>query len=295
MTLTAIRKFRPAGSAFQSDRFTETQYGLSLAASDSGTVPMLGMKNIVNGKIDTKNANLVSVSSNELSDYQLMPGDLLFNRTNSFDLVGKTALFDLNSEQPFVFASYLIRLAVDKECADPAYVCHFLNAETSQKRLKDMATPGVSQFNINPSTLRNHFFITLPPLSEQTGDCGRVVGVGSGDFADRRTDRRERTPQTGLDATTSVRPAAVSGVFDVRNYVPARLSRAHESRREPLLSTVEVPIAKSAFASHGERHFLNDPVEGRRLETTCESTKLCRDAFALNIVFAWERASAVTR
>jgi len=128
---------------------------------------MLGMKNIVNGKIIAENATLVSVASAEIQGYSLKRGDLLFNRTNSLDLVGKTAIYDLDSESDIVFASYLVRLFVDRSRATPEYVCHFLNSVTAQQRLKDMATPGVSQYNINPTTFRNHFQITLPPLPEQ--------------------------------------------------------------------------------------------------------------------------------
>jgi len=154
-------EIRPLGE------IADSQYGLSVAADDSGNVPMLGMKNLRDGFIVLHDLVRVTLSPDEIDTYRIKQGDLLFNRTNSFDLVGKTSLVGVTTADPIVFASYLIRLSVDTSRAVPAYVNHVLNDVSSQKHLKDMATPGVSQFNINASTLKKHFLISLPPLPEQ--------------------------------------------------------------------------------------------------------------------------------
>lgn len=146
---------------------TTAQYGLSVATSESGTVPILGMKNLQDGRIVFGNLARVEIASKDVEQYQVHVGDILFNRTNSFDLVGKSSIVEEVTFEPIVFASYLVRLKVDIAKAVPAYVNYVLNAPGSEKRLKDMATPGVSQFNINPTALRKHFQISLPTLSEQ--------------------------------------------------------------------------------------------------------------------------------
>lgn len=150
---------------------TTAQYGVSVATTDDGTVPILGMKNLQGGRIVFGELARIVLTPQSVKAYEVGPGDILFNRTNSFDLVGKTSLVAESTAEPTVFASYLVRLKVDTDKADPAYVNYFLNSPSSEKRLKDMATPGVSQFNINPTALRKHFLIPLPPLDEQRAIC----------------------------------------------------------------------------------------------------------------------------
>ena len=150
-----------------------TQYGLSVAASEDGTTPILGMRNLQEGRVVLEGLSRACVADSEIESCCLGVGDLLFNRTNSSDLVGKTALVEEPFSEKTVFASYLLRLRVDESFAIPGYVNHFLNSPESEKRLKNMATPGVSQFNINATSLRNHFRILLPSLAEQR----RIVSV----------------------------------------------------------------------------------------------------------------------
>ena len=72
----------------------ESQYGTSAPSCDDGNVANIGMKNIVDGKLDLKDVVSSKLNDAEIDEYELRPGDILFNRTNSFDLVGKTAVFE---------------------------------------------------------------------------------------------------------------------------------------------------------------------------------------------------------
>lgn len=144
-----------------------TQYGLSTAPSEGGTVPMVGMRNLVEGKVSLRDLPRVELSKADLDACRLDDGDILFNRTNSADLVGKSAVFRNGQGGPFVFASYLVRVAVDRRAANPEFVCLFINSEFGQRRLRALATPGVSQYNINPTNLRTDFLLPLPPRREQ--------------------------------------------------------------------------------------------------------------------------------
>ena len=146
------------------DCVTQAQYGLSVRGEESGKYPILRMTNQQNGDIVPANLQHVNISENELAKFKINRGELLFNRTNSMELVGRTAIFDL--EEDYVFASYLIRVAVIREKLEPHFLNFYLNDENSQARLKGLATRGVSQSNISASRLRT-FIIPVPPLDEQ--------------------------------------------------------------------------------------------------------------------------------
>jgi type I restriction enzyme S subunit len=96
-------------------------------------------------------------------------GDVLFNRTNSAALVGKTGLVRDLGPEPIVFASYLVRLIVDTDRALPEYVNLVLNSSQARRQFLRLATPGVSQWNINPTVLCTGFQLPLPAKPEQAG------------------------------------------------------------------------------------------------------------------------------
>jgi type I restriction enzyme, S subunit len=144
---------------------TQSQYGLSVPTSLGGKYPMFKMNNFKSGRMSAANVDTVDLGSADLEKFSLQHGDILFNRTNSIDLVGKTGLFDL--EGTYTFASYLIRFKINRRIADPFFVNYFFNWSQSQIRLKEIATLGVSQANINPTTLQKFFKILIPPLPEQ--------------------------------------------------------------------------------------------------------------------------------
>jgi type I restriction enzyme S subunit len=143
---------------------TAAQYGLSERAGTLGKYPILRMNNLIDGQIDTSDLRYVRLDRATFERFCLRKGDLLFNRTNSYELVGKTALFELEGE--YVFASYIIRLVVDTDQLLAEFLNYYLNYETSQNRLRMLASRGVSQSNISATKLKG-FQVSLPPLSEQ--------------------------------------------------------------------------------------------------------------------------------
>ena len=150
------------------------QYGLNQASSEKGKIPMLRMNNIVKGKMT--NAPLVYVDSNDslLQQYKLEKGDILFNRTNSLDLVGKVGIFELDGD--FVFASYLIKVKVSKD-NNPYFVNYALNSYPIQCSLRSKATPAVSQANINSKSLRNTSIVVPTNKKEQDEIVSRINDV----------------------------------------------------------------------------------------------------------------------
>jgi len=146
------------------DVIEDTQYGLSQKAYEHGMYPILGMAHLVDGYVRPSDLKYVDLKDDDFEKFRLRSGDVLFNRTNSLELVGKTAIFQLEGD--YVFASYLVRVVADHEHLQPEYLNHCLNTDAAQGRLKMIATRAVSQSNINATKLKN-FQIPLPPVLEQ--------------------------------------------------------------------------------------------------------------------------------
>lgn len=144
----------------------QTQYGISKRGERKAAFPILRMNNLQEGTLVIGDLQYVDLDERELGQFRLRRGDILFNRTNSFELVGKSSLFDLPGD--YVFASYLVRLTVNPKRVLPVFLNFFLNYEGTQRRLKQLATRGVSQSNINASKLRS-LTVSVPPLHEQEG------------------------------------------------------------------------------------------------------------------------------
>lgn len=142
-----------------------SQYGINAASAVDARYPMLRMNNLKDGRIDNSDLVHVDLSDEEYSAYKLELDDLLINRTNSYELVGKTSLFELEGD--YVFASYLIRFRFNLDVVFPKFVHYFLNSKVGKGLLKSFATKGVSQANLNPTTLKKKLPIPLPPLPEQ--------------------------------------------------------------------------------------------------------------------------------
>lgn len=142
-----------------------SQYGLNVAADPDGDVQIVGMKDIVDGRVSVTDLGVTRVNGNEKIRYTLRRGDILINRTNSYDLVGKVAIFDADIEA--VFASYLVRLEVKKNLVDPWFLNYWLNHSVAQHTIKRIATRAVSQANINPTEFKKYCVVPLPPLAEQ--------------------------------------------------------------------------------------------------------------------------------
>ena len=107
------------------DISTGVEYGSAQKSSPNGEVPVIRMGNIQKGRIDYD--DLVYSSDNaEIAKYTLHSGDVLFNRTNSPELVGKTGIY--LGEQPAIFAGYLIRLNHIQNMVDSKYLNYFLNS-----------------------------------------------------------------------------------------------------------------------------------------------------------------------
>jgi type I restriction enzyme, S subunit len=140
------------------------RHRLSLPMSLKGATPILRMGNIQSGEVILNGLKYVTLSERLLDRYMLRRGQVLFNRTNSQEHVGKVGIY--RSDEPAVYASYLIRLHPDEKLIDSYFLGQLLNSYSAQCRIKRYATPGVQQVNINAKNLGK---VLIPVPSGATG------------------------------------------------------------------------------------------------------------------------------
>ena len=159
---TCRLRCRNHGCGRLDDIVCELKYGTSEKSSSVGKIAVLRMGNITNvGTIDY--SNLVYSSNDEdIEQYSLEKNDLLFNRTNSSEWVGKTAIY--KEEQPAIYAGYLIR--IKPLLISPDYLNTVMNSGYYRDWCYDVKTDAVNQSNINAQKL-SQLMIPIPPLKEQ--------------------------------------------------------------------------------------------------------------------------------
>jgi len=157
---------------------TRVQYGLSVPLNTGGLgYRTLRMGDVIDGRcIDNGSMKYADVPEAVFEKYRLDKGDILFNRTNSYEHVGRTGIFDLDGE--YCFASYLIRLAVDSDKADSVFVNALMNSDGFQQGIKRYASRAIGQSNINAKNLVA-YPIPLPLLAVQRAISADVVAEQS--------------------------------------------------------------------------------------------------------------------
>ena len=146
------------------DVVKDVHYGTAKKASEEGKYAYIRMNNITyEGKLDLSDIKRIDVSDKELSGCMVQRGDVLFNRTNSKDLVGKTCCF--SGDEPMIIAGYIIRLRMNGKIL-PEYLALFMNLERSKKLLYSMAKGAVGQANINAKEVQS-IEVIIPPMDIQ--------------------------------------------------------------------------------------------------------------------------------
>ncbi|EPU0191773.1 restriction endonuclease subunit S [Campylobacter coli] len=132
----------------------KSQYGISINMNEEGDgIPIYRMNDIDNMLCNFEVKKYALIDKNELQTFRLNYGDVLFNRTNSYEFVGRTGIF-YNNRENFVFASYLVRLVCNKEILLPEYLTVFLNTHIGKKEIRRRARPSINQANVNPEELK---------------------------------------------------------------------------------------------------------------------------------------------
>ena len=135
------------------DIVTDVRYGTSKPAVEGGRYPYLRMNNLtVDGGLDLSDLKYIDIPENEIEKCVVRKGDILFNRTNSIDLIGKTAVFNLLDDM--VIAGYIIRIRLNNQIL-PDVFSQYMNLEAMKKVLRGMAKGAVNQANINAQELQS--------------------------------------------------------------------------------------------------------------------------------------------
>lgn len=153
------------------DLVREVKYGTSSKAIEGGKYPYLRMNNITySGHMDYSNLKYIDIPEKDIHKYVVRKGDVLFNRTNSKELVGKTGI--VQTEREMIIAGYLIRIRVN-QLANPYYIWGHLNSKWAKLTLNNMCKNIVGMANINAQELQN-IKILEPPISLQNQFAERI-------------------------------------------------------------------------------------------------------------------------
>ena len=164
---------------------TDVRYGTSKPSVDGGKYPYLRMNNLTNnGELDLTDLKYIDVSDDEKEKCVVRKGDILFNRTNSIDLVGKTTLFNLDEEM--IIAGYIIRVRLNSQIL-PEILAQYMNSSALKKLLRKMAKGAVNQANINAQELQS-IKVYVPDLELQNRFSNFVQQVDKSKYDDIRVE-----------------------------------------------------------------------------------------------------------
>lgn len=139
------------------------KYGTSKKSKTQGSVIVIRMGNIQQGEIDWSDLAYTD-DKEDIEKYRLSPGDVLFNRTNSAVLVGKTSIY--RGEFPAIYAGYLIKLDYKHDEIIGDYLNYALNTPAAKEYCNNVKTDGVNQSNINAKKI-GAFVIPVASINEQ--------------------------------------------------------------------------------------------------------------------------------
>lgn len=161
------------------DLAADIRYGTSKKAADEGEYTYLRMNNMTDdGRLDLTETKRITLADDELENCLVHRGDVLFNRTNSREKVGKTAVFDF--DEPMVIAGYIIRVRL-KPSLRSRYLSVFMNLASTKKLLRDMAKGAVHQANINAKEMAA-IELPVPPIELQDEFLSFVTQVDKSEY-----------------------------------------------------------------------------------------------------------------
>lgn len=236
------------------------QYGTSDRSDPSGVVPLLRMGNIQEGRVVFDDLKMVGEKLPGLSNLLLEHGDLLFNRTNSPELVGKSGVFE--SDERMTFASYLIRVRCKSGSVDSRLLCWWLNSPWGREWAAKVRTDGVSQSNINGTKLKQ-MPVLVPPLTEQN----EIIRRGAALLA--LADAIEQNANSALGRVKLLTQTVLTKAFR-GELVPteAELARREGRSYEPaseLLARLKVSVNGEAKRSRAKKTSKRSSTSGEGL------------------------------
>ena len=144
---------------------TSSNYGVSVEMNEDSIGTKIYRMNEISNMLCNRNISKhAKLSDNQIASYKLKDRDVLFNRTNSPEFVGRTGIFRKFSDEDIVFASYLVRMNPDPEIVTPEYLTAFLNTKYGIIDIKRRARHSINQSNVNLEEVKR---IEIPLLCSQ--------------------------------------------------------------------------------------------------------------------------------
>lgn len=149
-----------------------SQYGISIAMNEEAIgYPIYRMNEIHNMLCDFSVDKHADVSIEDAQPFILNDKDVLFNRTNSFEWVGRTGVYRKNTTEDFIFASYLVRFVPKEKLISPEYLAAFLSCKYGVQDIRRRSRQSINQTNVNPEEVKEIF---IPMFSSELQS--RVTG-----------------------------------------------------------------------------------------------------------------------
>ena len=182
------------------DVVSDVRYGSSRPAVEDGKYPYLRMNNITySGELDLRDTKQIDIPDSELDKCTVRRGDVLFNRTNSKELVGKTCVY--NRDELMVLAGFVIRVRINERIR-PEVLSAFLNMDFSKRMLIGMCKTAIGQANINAKELQN-IDLYIPPIELQD----QFVALKN------KIDQQKQTVQQSLEKLELLKKALMQEYF----------------------------------------------------------------------------------
>ena len=237
------------------------QYGSSSKTGcNSSGIPVLRMGNITaHGRLILEDLKYLPLDHDEFPELLLEKGDLIFNRTNSVELVGKTAEYS-GDPSPCSFASYLIRVRLLQGIAS-TIVLSALNGGIGKTWIRRVVNQTVGQANVNGSKLAS-FVFSLPPVAEQDAIVEAVEDQLS------IVDHLEANLNAKMAAAEGLRQAFLRSAFSGRLMPQNPNDKPASELLKCIAAEREARRRNAAAAKRAARRTGDDTHRRRRLRTT---------------------------
>jgi len=166
--MTNIKKLLPNDWRWMrlGDVIAIAQPGFASGQRDPKGVIQLRMNNVdTRGNFVWDQFLRVPADQKTIERYNLKPGDIVFNNTNSTELVGKSALF-MEYGEPVVYSNHFTRLRVKQDLADPGFITFWLISQWQMRTFENLCNRWIGQSAVKSDKLFE-LEIPLPPLPEQ--------------------------------------------------------------------------------------------------------------------------------
>lgn len=185
----------------------DIQYGTSAKTApkeSADDIPVIRMGNIQGGRLDLEDLKYLPAEHPDIEKTALRDGDLLFNRTNSAELVGKSAVYR-EAMGVAVYASYLIRCRF-AEGIEPEWVNTVVNSNFGRRYIASVVSQQVGQANVNSAKMAL-MPIPVPSQAEQRAAL-KVLRDWGGALA-----RPQRAARVAMKRSDGLRSAILRSAF----------------------------------------------------------------------------------